>query len=122
MTPEFAAKVFEAFERERTSTVSGIQGTGLGMAITKSIIDKMGGEIEVSSAPGMGTEFIVRLRHELLPDDKNVGEDIYVGGGCSSSCFSSHSSPFLLQCTPDFYGFGHLNRVFIAPISKPYTI
>ena len=44
------------------------------------------------------------------------------GGGCSSSCFSSHSSPFLLQCTPDFYGFGHLNRVFIAPISKPYTI
>ena len=75
MTPEFAARVFEAFERERTSTVSGIQGTGLGMAITKSIVDKMGGEIEVSSAPGMGTEFIVRLRLELLPDDESEGGD-----------------------------------------------
>ena len=70
MTPAFAAKIFEAFERERTSTVSGIQGTGLGMAITKSIIDKMGGEIEVNSALGIGTEFVVKLELELLPDDE----------------------------------------------------
>ena len=61
MTPEFAAKVFEAFERERTSTVSGIQGTGLGMSITKSIVDLMGGTIEVITAPNEGTEFVVRL-------------------------------------------------------------
>ncbi len=61
MTKEFAAKVFEAFERERTSTVSGIQGTGLGMAITKNIIDLMGGDITVHTAPGKGTEFRVEL-------------------------------------------------------------
>ena len=69
MTEEFAGKVFEAFERERTSTVSGIQGTGLGMAITKSIVDLMGGTIGVESAPGKGTEFIIRVGFELLPDD-----------------------------------------------------
>ena len=66
MTPEFAAKVFEAFERERTSTVSGIQGTGLGMSITKSIIDLMDGTIEVNTAPGQGTEFVVRVKFELV--------------------------------------------------------
>lgn len=61
MTEEFAEKVFEAFERERTSTVSGIQGTGLGMAITKNIVDMMGGYIDVNTAVGEGTEFIVHL-------------------------------------------------------------
>ncbi len=61
MSPEFAKNVFEAFERERTSTASGIEGTGLGMAITKSIIDLMGGTITVDTAPGKGTEFIVTL-------------------------------------------------------------
>ena len=68
MTPEFAERVFEAFERERTSTVSGIQGTGLGMAITKSIVDLMGGDIRVETAPGEGTEFIVQLELECLAD------------------------------------------------------
>lgn len=62
MAPEFVNHVFEAFERERTSTISGTQGTGLGMAITKSIVDMMGGTIEVNSTPGKGTEFIVSLR------------------------------------------------------------
>ena len=61
MTAEFAEKVFEAFERERTSTVSGIQGTGLGMAITKSIVDLMGGDISVNTAQGQGTEFVLHL-------------------------------------------------------------
>ena len=59
MSPEFAQKIFEPFERERTSTVSGIQGTGLGMAITKNIVDMMGGTIEVQTAQGKGTEFTV---------------------------------------------------------------
>ena len=45
MSKEFAKKIFEAFEREKTSTVSGIQGTGLGTAITKSIVELMGGTI-----------------------------------------------------------------------------
>ena len=59
MSQEFAKKIFEPFERERTSTVSGIQGTGLGMAITKNIVDMMGGTIEVQTAQGKGTEFTV---------------------------------------------------------------
>ena len=61
MSPEFAQKIFEPFERERTSTVSRIQGTGLGMAITKNIVDMMGGTIEVQTAQGKGTEFIIRV-------------------------------------------------------------
>ncbi len=68
MTPEFAAKVFEAFERERTSTVSKIQGTGLGMAITKSIVDLMGGNIKVVTELGKGTEFIVNVNFKLAED------------------------------------------------------
>jgi len=65
MTPEFAEKVFKPFERERTSTVSGIQGTGLGMAITKNIIDMMKGTIEVKTAPGKGTEYIIQINLRL---------------------------------------------------------
>ena len=70
MSEEFAAKVFEAFERERTSTVSGIQGTGLGMSITKSIIDLMRGDISVKTAPDRGTEFIIELRLDLQEEEK----------------------------------------------------
>ncbi len=65
MTSEFAAHVFEAFEREKTTTISGIQGTGLGMAITKNIIDLMEGSIDVITAPGKGTEFVVCLELEI---------------------------------------------------------
>ena len=61
MSEEFAKKIFEPFERERTSTVSRIQGTGLGMAITKNIVDMMGGTIEVQTAQGKGSEFIICL-------------------------------------------------------------
>ena len=61
MSEEFAKKIFEPFERERTSTVSRIQGTGLGMAITKNIVDMMGGTIEVQTAQGKGSEFIIRV-------------------------------------------------------------
>ena len=61
MSAEFVKKIFSPFERERTSTVSRTQGTGLGMAITKNIVDMMGGKIEVQTEQGKGTEFIVRL-------------------------------------------------------------
>ena len=61
MSQEFAQKIFEPFERERTSTVSRIQGTGLGMAITKNIVDMMSGTIEVQTAQGKGSEFIIRV-------------------------------------------------------------
>ena len=74
MSQEFAQKIFEPFERERTSTVSRIQGTGLGMAITKNIVDMMGGTIEVQTAQGKGTEFIIclpmRTQDEHRPVEK----------------------------------------------------
>ena len=74
MSQEFAKKIFEPFERERTSTVSRIQGTGLGMAITENIVDMMGGTIEVQTAQGKGTEFTVcvpmRAQTEQRPVEK----------------------------------------------------
>jgi len=71
MSREFADKMFNAFERERTSTVSKIEGTGLGLSITKSIIDLMGGTIEVLTAPGNGTEIIFMLKFRLA-DEKDI--------------------------------------------------
>ena len=61
MSEEFQKHIFEAFSREESSTVSGIQGTGLGMSITKNIVDMMGGTIAIKSEPGKGSEFIVDL-------------------------------------------------------------
>ena len=73
MSEEFAAKVFEAFERERSSTVSRIQGTGLGMAITKTIVDLMHGDIKVVTKLDHGTEFIINVQYELT--DEILGEE-----------------------------------------------
>ena len=70
MTPEFAATIFEAFTRERTSAVMGIQGTGLGMAITKRIVDLMHGSIEVVTALGEGSEFIVKANFKIAQEDE----------------------------------------------------
>ena len=72
MSPEFAKKIFEPFERERTSTVSRIQGTGLGMAITKNIVDMMGGTIEVQTEQGKGSEFIIRVPLRVQAEHRPV--------------------------------------------------
>ena len=72
MSPEFAAKIFEAFTRERTSTVSKIQGTGLGMAITKRIVELMGGTIELFTEQGVGSEFIVRVNFRIEPGEEKI--------------------------------------------------
>ncbi len=61
MSEEFQKHIFEPFERERTSTVSGVQGTGLGMAITQNLVKMMSGTITVTSKKDVGTEFIVQL-------------------------------------------------------------
>ena len=74
MSKEFASKVFDAFERERSSTVSGIQGTGLGMAITKRIVDMMGGTITVNTEQGKGTEFVIDFRLPLAAPMELVDE------------------------------------------------
>ena len=65
MSKEFQKHIFEPFTREQTSTVSGIQGTGLGMAITKNIVDMMGGTISVESEVGKGSEFTVCLQFPI---------------------------------------------------------
>lgn len=72
MSQEFVQKIFSPFERERTSTVSKTQGTGLGMAITKNIVDMMGGTIEVQTEQGKGTEFIVRLPFRTQPEHQRT--------------------------------------------------
>ena len=72
MSQEFVQKIFSPFERERTSTVSRIQGTGLGMAITKNIVDMMGGTIEVQTEQGKGTEFIVRLSFRIQSEHQRI--------------------------------------------------
>lgn len=65
MSKEFQEHVCDSFARERTVTESGITGTGLGMAITKNIVDLMGGTIHLTSKQGEGSEFIVTLECEL---------------------------------------------------------
>ncbi len=72
MSQEFVQKIFSPFERERTSTVSRTHGTGLGMAITKNIVDMMGGTIEVQTVQGKGTEFIVRLPLRIQPKQHTI--------------------------------------------------
>ena len=72
MSQEFVQKIFSPFERERTSTVSRIQGTGLGMAITKNIVNMMGGTIEVLTEQGKGTEFIVRLPFRIQSKHQRI--------------------------------------------------
>ena len=72
MSQEFVKKIFSPFERERTSTVSRTQGTGLGMAITKNIVNMMGGTIEVHTEQGKGTEFIVRLPFRIQSEHQHI--------------------------------------------------
>ncbi|MDY3920268.1 MAG: response regulator, partial [Candidatus Limivivens sp.] len=77
MSPEFMKHLFEPFERERSATVSGIQGTGLGMAITKNIVDMMNGSISVVSEVGKGTEFTISLQFAVCqgkPKEKEAPE------------------------------------------------
>ncbi len=73
MSREFAKTVFDPFTREQTSTVSGIQGTGLGMAITRNIVEMMGGSIRVESEQGKGSTFTVNLELRLAADHREMG-------------------------------------------------
>jgi len=72
MSKEFVQHIFEPFEREVTVTQSGIQGTGLGMAITKNIVEMMNGTIEVESETGKGSTFTVELTLKLQDTKKNA--------------------------------------------------
>ncbi|MBD5510428.1 MAG: response regulator [Lachnospiraceae bacterium] len=72
MSPDFVEHIFEPFERESTVTQSGIQGTGLGMAITKNIVEMMGGTISVESEVGKGSTFTVELGLKLQDTEKTA--------------------------------------------------
>lgn len=73
MSKEFAEHIFEPFTRGETSTVSRIPGTGLGMAITKNIVDMMGGTIKVKSELGVGSEFTISLRFKTTQQNGKRG-------------------------------------------------
>lgn len=82
MSREFLKRVFDPFERERTSSVGGSEGTGLGMPITKRIVELMKGTIEVESEQGRGTEFIIRLALPFAPggtEGTDSGQDAAEG-------------------------------------------
>lgn len=70
MSAEFKEKIFESFVREDTKRVHKTEGSGLGMAITKYIVDAMGGTITVESEPGKGTEFHVTLDMEKAEESE----------------------------------------------------
>lgn len=74
MSQDFIEKIYQPFEREANSTMSGISGFGLGMAITKNIIDMMGGSMQITSKQGSGTEVIIYLTLKL--DKKRKAEDL----------------------------------------------
>ncbi len=71
MSEEFIGKIFDPFAREANSTVSGIQGTGLGMPITKNIVELMGGTIQVKSEQGKGSTFIVEMELAVPEQDRD---------------------------------------------------
>lgn len=74
MSQKFVEHIFEPFEREASTTKTGIQGTGLGMAITKNIVEMMGGTISVESEKGVGSEFRVELSLKLQDVERNAAQ------------------------------------------------
>ena len=113
MSEEFQKTIFEAFTRERTSTVSGIQGTGLGMSITKNILNMMGGTITVHSEIGKGSEFVVQLpcrisgtsaKFEPLPELK--GLHALVADDDTDTCLSICSMLREIGMRPDWTNYG----------------
>lgn len=81
MSPEFQEHAFEEFERERSSTESGIKGSGLGLPIARKLVKMMNGDIDFTSKLGSGTEFIVKLKlkkTDRLETDNDIPKDMEV--------------------------------------------
>ncbi len=114
MSEEFVKTIFEPFTREQTSTVSGIQGTGLGMSITKNIVDMMGGTITVSSKEGEGSEFVVSLPCKIsgtsityVPMPELEGTRALVADDDVHTCLSVCSMLREIGMRPDWTSRGH---------------
>ncbi len=75
MSKEFLSHLFEPFERERNSTISRIQGTGLGMTITKNLVDMMDGNIDVESREGEGTTYTITLPLEVVHEHAGISAE-----------------------------------------------
>ena len=95
MSREFMEHLFEPFERERNSTISGIQGTGLGMAITKNIVDMMNGSIQVHSEQGVGSEFTASFTFRLQASPKETPR-ISEPQSCRAPAAKRHTGRILL--------------------------
>ncbi len=109
MSEEFAKHIFEPFTREETSTVNGIQGTGLGMSITKNIVEMMGGNISVRSQKDVGTEFTINLTfrksensQKLEPIEKIQGVRALVVDDNMDSCISISRMLKMLGMQPEW--------------------
>lgn len=76
MSEDFVGHIFDSFARERSSTVSGVEGAGLGMAITKELVDMMGGTIDVKSELGIGTIVSVRIDFRISDVIRDVDEEV----------------------------------------------
>ena len=70
MSQEFQKHIFEPFERERTSTVSKVEGSGIGMGIVKKLVELMGGTVEVESKIGVGSTFTVTIPCRIASEDE----------------------------------------------------
>ena len=75
MSQEFLAHIFEPFAQERSDARSVYQGTGLGMAIVKSLVDKMNGTIEITSEEGVGSTFVITIPFEITDGDEKQKEE-----------------------------------------------
>ena len=109
MSEEFQKHIFEEFTREENFTVSGIQGTGLGMSITKNIVDLMGGTIAIESEPGKGSEFIVNLcfalsgqKVELRQLPQLEGLRALVADDDTDTCLSVSTMPSKIGMRPEW--------------------
>ena len=102
MTQEFVAHIFEAFTRAENSVTNKIQGTGLGMAISKNIVDLMGGSIQVESEPGKGTCVNVILTH---PIDEPIDSGLVVDGVlllCADTFLTANVTASMKNANVDF--------------------
>lgn len=79
MTQEFLERIFEPFERERNTTFSKIEGTGLGMSITKKLVEMMEGTIDVESSKGTGSKFTVRIPLEMSQEVSTWSKAAFAG-------------------------------------------